>query len=208
MLSKPRSASRSSLNSGDEADTPRQLYIFDLNKPATPIPPGPPSTKLGEITSLQWNPTVPRIFAASSSSGYTSVWDLKVQKEIASLQYGGGAAKGMDNVGGQMGLQMGKRRGMSDVCWHPEQVSHAFSRKDIADRSRPCDWSLRRKTTSHRSSCSGICGTPGLLSGCVDSGGHLNQADNGTDTKRTYQRRPLTIMVSSRSRPAVVMWER
>jgi protein transport protein SEC31 len=81
------------------------------------------STKLDEITALQWNPTVSRVFAASSSSGYTSVWDLKAQKEIVSLQYGGGAAKGMDTVGGQAGLQMGKRRGMSDVCWHPEQVS-------------------------------------------------------------------------------------
>ena len=74
------------------------------------------------MTSLQWNPTVSKIFAASSSSGFTSVWDVKAQKEIVSLQYGGGAAKGMENAGGRMDLQMGKRRGMSDVCWHPEQV--------------------------------------------------------------------------------------
>jgi len=78
---------------------------------------------IGEITSLQWNPTVARILAASSSSGYTSVWDLKAGKEIVSLQYGGGAAKGRDAVAGGAGLQVGKRRGMSDVCWHPEQVS-------------------------------------------------------------------------------------
>lgn len=105
---------------------PHQLYIYDLNNPSSaPIPPGPVSTKLNEITSLQWNPTVSRVFAASSSSGYTSVWDLKAQKEIVSLQYGGGAAKGSDVVAGAAGLQMGKRRGMSDVCWHPESVSRS-----------------------------------------------------------------------------------
>lgn len=101
-----------------------QIFIYDLNNPnKEPVPPGPVSNKLGEITSLQWNPTVSRILAASSSSGYTSVWDLKAGKEIVSLQYGGGAAKGRDAVAGGAGLQVGKRRGMSDVCWHPEQVS-------------------------------------------------------------------------------------
>ncbi|KAI9636109.1 uncharacterized protein MKK02DRAFT_25129 [Dioszegia hungarica] len=91
-----------------------ELFIFDLNNPSSaPIPPGPASTKLGEITSLQWNPTVSRVFAASSSSGYTSVWDLKAGKEIVSLQYGGGAAKG-GAVAGMAGLQVGARRGMSD----------------------------------------------------------------------------------------------
>ena len=104
-----------------------QLYIHDLNSASkSPIPPGPLSTKLKEITSLQWNITVSRVFAASSSSGFTSVWDLKAGKEIVSLQYGGGAAKGSDTISGQAGLQMGKRRGMSDVCWHPEQVRSGF----------------------------------------------------------------------------------
>nr|KIR47276.1 protein transporter SEC31 [Cryptococcus bacillisporus CA1280] len=93
-----------------------EIYIYDLNSPNNaPIPPGPTSTKLNEITALQWNPTVSRVFAASSSSGFTSVWDLKAGKEIVSLQYGGGAAKGMETVGGVAGLQMGKRRGMSDA---------------------------------------------------------------------------------------------
>lgn len=102
-----------------------QLYIYDLNNPTNPMPPGTTSTKLKEITSLQWNPTVARIFAASSSSGFTSVWDLRTSKEIASMQYGGGAAKGMDARASAAGLQMGKRRGMSDVCWHPDQVGLA-----------------------------------------------------------------------------------
>jgi protein transport protein SEC31 len=142
----------------EPADRP-QLYIFDLNNPNNaPIPPGPLSTKLNEITSLQWNPTVSRVFAASSSSGYTSVWDLKAGKEIVSLQYGGGAAKGMDAVAGTAGLQMGKRRGMSDVCWHPEQVSD--SGRNMANWPRRRASSPPRRTTNLPSSCCGTSATP------------------------------------------------
>lgn len=111
------------------------------NTSKEPLPPGPSSTKLGEITNLQWNPTVARIFAASSSSGYTSVWDLKAGKEVASLQYGGGAARGAAAVRGASGQEMGKRRGMSDVCWHPESVSHyGICHPDVKpDNDRPLD---------------------------------------------------------------------
>ncbi|WWD21730.1 hypothetical protein CI109_106217 [Kwoniella shandongensis] len=121
-----------------------ELFIYDLNSPNNaPIPPGPVSTKLGEITSLQWNPTVSRVFAASSSSGFTSVWDLKAGKEIVSLQYGGGAAKGMETVGGVAGLQMGKRRGMSDVCWHPEQATRLITSSEDDESPIIMLWDLR-----------------------------------------------------------------
>ena len=46
---------------------------------------------------------MPHILASSSSSGYTSVWDLRGKKEVISLAYGGGAATGM--VGGGGGMQ-------------------------------------------------------------------------------------------------------
>ncbi|WRT64528.1 uncharacterized protein IL334_001460 [Kwoniella shivajii] len=121
-----------------------ELYIYDLNNPNNaPVPPGPTSTKLNEITSLQWNPTVARVFAASSSSGYTSVWDLKAGKEIVSLQYGGGAAKGMETVGGVAGLQMGKRRGMSDVCWHPESATRLITASEDDESPIIMLWDLR-----------------------------------------------------------------
>ncbi|WVW78173.1 hypothetical protein I302_100124 [Kwoniella bestiolae CBS 10118] len=121
-----------------------ELYIYDLNNPSNaPVPPGPTSTKLNEITSLQWNPTVARVFAASSSSGYTSVWDLKAGKEIVSLQYGGGAAKGMETVGGVAGLQMGKRRGMSDVCWHPENATRLITASEDDESPIIMLWDLR-----------------------------------------------------------------
>ncbi|GFZ51615.1 Protein transport protein sec31 [Saitozyma sp. JCM 24511] len=128
-----------------------ELYIFDLNNPNNaPIPPGPLSTKLNEITSLQWNPTVSRVFAASSSSGYTSVWDLKAGKEIVSLQYGGGAAKGMDAVAGTAGLQMGKRRGMSDVCWHPEQATRLITASEDDESPIIMLWDLRNTRAPER----------------------------------------------------------
>ncbi|OCF53981.1 protein transporter SEC31 [Kwoniella mangroviensis CBS 10435] len=121
-----------------------ELYIYDLNNPNNaPVPPGPTSTKLNEITSLQWNPTVARVFAASSSSGFTSVWDLKAGKEIVSLQYGGGAAKGMETVGGVAGLQMGKRRGMSDVCWHPENATRLITASEDDESPIIMLWDLR-----------------------------------------------------------------
>ncbi|OXG53532.1 protein transporter SEC31 [Cryptococcus neoformans] len=121
-----------------------EIYIYDLNSPNNaPIPPGPTSTKLNEITALQWNPTVSRVFAASSSSGFTSVWDLKAGKEIVSLQYGGGAAKGMETVGGVAGLQMGKRRGMSDVCWHPEQATRLITASEDDESPIIMLWDLR-----------------------------------------------------------------
>ena len=127
-----------------------QLFIFDLNNPTNPIPPGSTSNKLGEITSLQWNPTVSRVFAASSSSGYTSVWDLKASKEIVSLQYGGGAAKGMENAGGRMDLQMGKRRGMSDVCWHPDQATRLITASEDDESPIIMLWDLRNTRAPER----------------------------------------------------------
>ncbi|KAK4683998.1 protein transport protein SEC31, partial [Tremellales sp. Uapishka_1] len=128
-----------------------ELYIHDLNSPGSnPIPPGPLSTKLGEITSLQWNPTVSRVFAASSSSGFTSVWDLKAGKEIVSLAYGGGAAKGMEAVGGAAGLQMGKKRGMSDVCWHPELATRLITASEDDESPIIMIWDLRNTRAPER----------------------------------------------------------
>jgi protein transport protein SEC31 len=70
-----------------------------------------------------------------------------VGKEVVSLQYGGGAAKGMGTVGGVAGLQLGKRRGMSDVCWHPEQVSGL--RGLVSRLGHPPDHRVGRRRVAH-----------------------------------------------------------
>ncbi|WVQ79835.1 hypothetical protein IAT38_001935 [Cryptococcus sp. DSM 104549] len=121
-----------------------EIFIYDLNKlNATPTLPGTKSTKLSEITAMQWNPSVARVFAASSSSGFTSVWDLQARKEVVSLQYGGGAAKGMETVGSVAGLQMGKRRGMSDVCWQPGNATRLITASDDDESPIIMLWDLR-----------------------------------------------------------------
>ncbi|KAL7419086.1 protein transport protein S31 [Cryptotrichosporon argae] len=131
--------------------TSAELFIHDLNNPDKVTLPGPTSTRLNEITALQWNPTVARIFAASSSSGFTSVWDLKAGKEIVALQYGGGVAKGMDAAGGAAaGLQQGKRRGMSDVVWHPELATRLVTASEDDESPVIMLWDLRNTRAPER----------------------------------------------------------
>lgn len=97
-----------------------EIYIWDLKDPSKPYSPGTRSTKLDEITALAWNHHVQYALAASSSTGYTVVWDLRGKREVAALTYGGGAG----TMGGSFGsgMAIGGRRGMSDVAWHPDNV--------------------------------------------------------------------------------------
>ena len=99
-----------------------QIYIWDLKDPSKPYSPGTRSTKLDEITSLAWNHHVQYALAASSSTGYTVVWDLRGKREVAALAYGGGAGTQAGLQGFGAGLAVGGRRGMSDVAWHPDNV--------------------------------------------------------------------------------------
>ncbi|GMK56909.1 hypothetical protein CspeluHIS016_0307490 [Cutaneotrichosporon spelunceum] len=126
-----------------------ELYIHNLDSLGDPITPGPVSTKLGEITSLAWNPTVASVFAASSSSGFTSIWDLRHSKEIAALQYGGGAAKG-DHMSGRAGTQIGQRRGMSDLCWHPDQATRLVTASEDDESPIVMMWDLRNTRAPER----------------------------------------------------------
>ena len=70
-------------------------------------------TFVESIMSISWNWRVQHVFASSSSTGYTVVWDLR-NKRVVALAYGGA---------GQVGIIGGGRRGMSDVAWHPDNVS-------------------------------------------------------------------------------------
>ena len=95
-----------------------EIYIWNLQEPAKPYSPGTRSSKLDDITSLAWNRQVQYVLATSSNTGYTVVWDLRGKREVVALAYTGGASVGQP--GGA--LSMGGRRGMSDVCWHPDNV--------------------------------------------------------------------------------------
>jgi protein transport protein SEC31 len=88
---------------------------------------------------------VSKIFAASSSSGYTSVWDVtinKVGKELVTLQYGGGATKG--DVG------RNNSRGMSDLAWHPEQGTRLVTASEDDDQPVILLWDLRNTRSPER----------------------------------------------------------
>ena len=92
-----------------------QIYIWDLKDPSKPYSPGTRSSKLDEVTSLAWNRQVQHVLASSSSTGYTVVWDLRNKREVVALAYGGASQVGHMGSGG--------RKGMSDVAWHPDNVS-------------------------------------------------------------------------------------
>lgn len=98
-----------------------QIYVWDLKDPSKPYSPGTRSSKLDEITALAWNRQVQHVLASSSSTGYTVVWDLRGKREVVALTYGGGGS-GFGGPG-QGGRSAGGRRGMSDVAWHPDNVS-------------------------------------------------------------------------------------
>lgn len=109
-----------------------QIYIWDLKDPSKPYSPGTRSTKLDEITALAWNHHVQYALAASSSTGYTVVWDLRGKREVAALAYGGGAGTQAGVQGFGAGLAVGGRRGMSDVAWHPDNVRIGFLHFGVA----------------------------------------------------------------------------
>ena len=146
-----------------------QIYIWDLKDPTKPYSPGNRSSKLDEITSVAWNNHVQYVLAASSSTGYTVVWDLRGKREVAGLVYGGGTGTLSGPPGYPTGgMAVGGRRGMSDVAWHPDNVRTAFFLLSIV-RSTPFlyfrrlrGWLLLLKTTCPRSSWFGIYETPAL----------------------------------------------
>lgn len=64
------------------------------------------------------------VLAGASTTGYTVVWDLRGKREVVALAYGGGTGTlAGQHVGSMNGLAVGGRRGMSDIAWHPDNVS-------------------------------------------------------------------------------------
>ncbi|KAJ3531191.1 hypothetical protein NM688_g7607 [Phlebia brevispora] len=121
-----------------------EIYIWDLRDPSKPYSPGTRSTKLDEITSLAWNHHVQYALAASSSTGYTVVWDLRGKREVAALAYGGGAGTQAGLQGfGAAGLAVGGRRGMSDVAWHPDNATRLVTSSEDDTSPVIMVWDLR-----------------------------------------------------------------
>jgi len=118
-----------------------EVYIWDLKDPSKPYSPGTRSPKLDEITSISWNAQVAHILAISSSSGYTVVWDLRGKREVVALMYSGGA--GTVGQVSAVGGALGAKRGMSDVCWHPDNATRLVTASEDDTSPVIMVWDLR-----------------------------------------------------------------
>ncbi|KAF9644242.1 hypothetical protein BDM02DRAFT_1054166 [Thelephora ganbajun] len=128
-----------------------EIYIWDLKDPTKPYSPGNRSSKLDEITSVAWNNHVQYVLAASSSTGYTVVWDLRGKREVAGLVYGGGTG----TFGGPPGyptggMAVGGRRGMSDVAWHPDNATRLVTSSEDDMSPIIMVWDLRNARAPER----------------------------------------------------------
>ena len=133
-----------------------QIYIWDLKDPSKPYSPGTRSTKLDEITAVGWNHHVQYALAASSSTGYTVVWDLRGKREVAALAYGGGAGTqaGLQGYGGA-GLAVGGLR----IARKADLVCQRFS---LSGTLGLCAWlafetrAMDTRKEVRQRSCSGL----------------------------------------------------
>ncbi|KAH7100125.1 hypothetical protein BKA62DRAFT_640384 [Auriculariales sp. MPI-PUGE-AT-0066] len=118
-----------------------EVQVWDMTNTANLISPGARSQKLDEITSLAWNRQVPYILGTSSTTGYTVVWDLRTKREVVALQYAGGAGT-VGNVSAAGGA-LGAKRGMSDVCWHPDSPTRLVTSSEDDTSPVIMVWDLR-----------------------------------------------------------------
>ncbi|KAI6004420.1 hypothetical protein F5J12DRAFT_836728 [Pisolithus orientalis] len=120
-----------------------EIYIWDLNDPSKPYSPTPGSRskKVDEITCVTWNQHVQSILAGASSTGYTVVWDLRQNRELVALAYGGGTG----TLGGAVGSAMavGGRRGMSAIAWHPDVATRLVTASEDDISPVVMVWDLR-----------------------------------------------------------------
>ncbi|KAK0544963.1 protein transport protein S31 [Tilletia horrida] len=130
-----------------------EIFIWDLNSPGRPYSPSAQrSPKVDDVTSLAWNNQVPHILATSSNTGYIVVWDLKKRSEFVSFSYSGGAATaapggplggGGPNGAGSAALASGGRRGMSAICWHPDNATRLVTASEDDSSPIVMVWDLR-----------------------------------------------------------------
>lgn len=103
-----------------------ELYIWDTKSLDEPIAPGHAMTPMDDISSVAWNNSVGHIFA-STSNGYTSIWDLKSKREVLHLSYSGNGAKS----------------NFSCVAWHPTQSTKLVTASDSDNSPLILTWDLR-----------------------------------------------------------------
>lgn len=102
-----------------------EIFIWDTKTWDCSVP-GQAMTPMDEITSVAWNNSVGHIMA-STSGGYTSIWDLKSKREVLHLSYNG---------------ELG-RANFSFVAWHPTQSTKLITASDNDGCPLILTWDLR-----------------------------------------------------------------
>jgi len=114
-----------------------ELWCWDLTNPAKPFSPGQhKSTKLDDIQALAWNNQVSHILATGGSTGFTTVWDLKLKREVVALNYPGSSGSG--------------RRGIASVAWHPENATKLITASEDDGNPVILIWDLRNSNAPER----------------------------------------------------------
>ncbi|CEP11671.1 hypothetical protein [Parasitella parasitica] len=108
-----------------------EVFIWDLNNPATPYTPGARSAKMDDISSVAWNGQVQHILSTASTNGYTVVWDLRNKKEVMTLAYAG------------QNTLTGGRGSVSAIAWHPDIATQLITASDDDQHPIISLWDLR-----------------------------------------------------------------
>ncbi|BFZ64453.1 protein transport protein S31 [Saitoella coloradoensis] len=109
-----------------------EIYVWDLANPTKPYAPGGKPSRMDEVESIAWNQQVAHILATGGNTGYTTVWDLKLKRELLHLHYPGTSG----------GFSSGKR-GISSVVWHPENATKLITASEDDQNPVILMWDLR-----------------------------------------------------------------
>ena len=111
-----------------------EIWVWDLNNSKNPYKPGARASRSDDIDAVAWNHQVGHILATGGSTGYTTIWDLRLHRELLHLNSTGGALS----------------KGISSVAWHPLNATKIITA--MADDQNPVLhlWDLRQANTPER----------------------------------------------------------
>ncbi|CDO95571.1 unnamed protein product [Kluyveromyces dobzhanskii CBS 2104] len=113
--------------------TQGEIYIWDSNKIGSPdyspFSSGVSNSPIDEVSSLAWNQSLAHVFASASSSGYTSVWDLKAKKQVLHLNHNSSTT--------------GIKVPLTAVDWHPTSSTIIATASNSDTDPLVLTWDLR-----------------------------------------------------------------
>lgn len=106
-----------------------EIFIWDTAK-NTSFNPGQAISPMNKVSSLDWNNSVSHIFGTAGDSGYASIWDLKVKREVLQLTY--------NNLT------------LSSINWHPSQSTKLVTSTDNDSEPLILTWDLRNSSVPEK----------------------------------------------------------